>query len=329
MTSMPTGVHRRLDDLPFLGLAAALCCGLAFPTWFSPYFGWTGILLQFIFFTSGLRIDARAIFSELRDMKLFAAVSLFRLVVFPLFVYLLAVVFFPHLMMPLVLLAAMPAGMTSPLFVDMVRGNVPLALFLTAGTSLLSVITLPIILGLLGGESTVFDPWMIFRTLLFIMAVPIALAQAVRAFPFGRDLIVKGQSLSRFSSILALWLLIGTIASKNSAAIRSGFVGSDALTAFLIMSGLLVLFHLACYAIGFWRSRRDRITVTLSLSYMNFTLAIFLAETLFRDPAAMLVVILSMLPWNIGLIVFQWLVRRKGWMISSDTERKEKPAFAG
>ena len=95
------------------------------------------------------------------------------------------------------------------------------------------------------------------------------------------------------------------------------------------MSGLLVLFHLACYAIGFWRSRRDRITVTLSLSYMNFTLAIFLAETLFRDPAAMLVVILSMLPWNIGLIVFQWLVRRKGWMISSDTERKEKPAFAG
>ncbi|MFZ1654837.1 MAG: bile acid:sodium symporter [Candidatus Moraniibacteriota bacterium] len=329
MTLLQTGIHRRLDDLPFFGLVVALGCGLVFPAWFAPYSGLTGVLLQLIFFTSGLRIDFRAILTELRDVRLFAAVTIFRLVVFPFLVYLIAGFFFPSLVVPLVLLAAMPAGMTSPLFVDMVRGNVPLALLLTAGTSLLSVITLPIILGLLGGVSTAFDPGTMFRTLVFIMVVPLAIAQVVRFFLFGRTLIARGQSFTRVGSILALWLLIATIVSKNSQAIQYGFGGGEALRAFLIMSGLLICFHLACYAIGYWRSRRDRITVTLALSYMNFTLAIFLAETLFRDPAAILVVILSMLPWNIGLIIFQWLVRRNGWTLQADAASKEKPAFAG
>jgi BASS family bile acid:Na+ symporter len=314
MSSSP-GIHRRLDDLPFFGLVAALGCGLAFPDWFVPYAGLTGVLLQFIFFASGLRIDFRAILTELRDVRLFVVVTLFRLAIFPFFVYLIVGFFFPSLVVPLVLLAAMPAGMTSPLFVDMIRGNVPLALLLTAGTSLLSVMTLPIILSLLGGASTAFDPGTMFRTLVFIMVVPLAIAQVVRFFSFGRMLIARGQSFTRVGSILALWLLIATVASKNSQAIQYGFEGGEVFKAFLIMSGLLVCFHLGCYALSYWRSRKDRITVTLALSYMNFTLAIFLAETLFRDPGAILVVILSMLPWNIGLIVFQWLVRRNGWTL--------------
>jgi BASS family bile acid:Na+ symporter len=229
----------------------------------------------------------------------------------------------------LVLLAAMPAGMTSPLFVEMVRGNVPLALLLTAGTSLFSVISLPIVLGFLGGEEILFDPWIMFRMLLFTMAVPLAIAQVVRISTFGQAFIVKGRLLSRISSILALCLLIATIVAKNSGAIQDQFEGNGALVSTGIISGLFITFHVICYAIGFWRSRKDRLTVTLSLSYMNFTLAIFLAETLFRDPGAMLIVILSILPWNIGLIIFQWLVRRNGWMLDEGIGKKEKPAFAG
>lgn len=322
-------IYHRIDDLPFLGLVVAVFCGLMYPAWFTSYIGLTSILLQFIFFISGLRIDFRAILTELRDIKLFATVSLLRLLVFPVFVYFLAEFFFPSLTLPLVLLAAMPAGMTSPLFVDMIRGNVPLALLLTAGTSVLSVVTLPVILGILGSDSTVYDPWMMFRTLFFIMIVPLVLAQFVRLVSFGRILIAKGRSVSRMSSVVALWLLIASIASKNSGAIKSSFEGSTMVSSFLIMSLLFIAFHLSCYAASYWRSQKDRITITLSLTYMNFTLAIFLAEILFRDPAAILVVILSMLPWNVGLIFFQWLVRRNGWMIDAQSSEKEKPAFAG
>jgi BASS family bile acid:Na+ symporter len=322
-------LYRRLDDLPFFGLVAALYFGLVYPTWFSSYIGLTSGLLQFIFFTSGLRIDIRSILTELRDIKLFVAVVFFRLLIFPIVVYVLAHSFFPSLALPLVLLAAMPAGMTSPLFVEMVRGNVPLALLLTAGTSLFSVISLPIVLGFLGGEEILFDPWIMFRMLLFTMAVPLAIAQVVRISTFGQAFIVKGRLLSRISSILALCLLIATIVAKNSGAIQDQFEGNGALVSTGIISGLFITFHVICYAIGFWRSRKDRLTVTLSLSYMNFTLAIFLAETLFRDPGAMLIVILSILPWNIGLIIFQWLVRRNGWMLDEGIGKKEKPAFAG
>lgn len=313
----PLRLHRRLDDLPFFGLAGALIFGLMAPSWFIPYYGWTSVLLQFIFFVSGLKIDLRSVLSELRDIRLFATVVSLRLVLFPIFVSVLAAWFFPSLLAPLVLLAAMPAGMTSPLFVDMIRGNVPLALLLTAGTSLLSVVTLPIILGGLNEGAMAYDPWDTFQSLFVVMVLPLALAQVVRFFPLGRELAQRGVvGVMRTGSVLALWILIAVIASKHSEPIRQGFSGSDALGAFLIMTALLILFHFLAYTLCFWRSRKDRITVTLSLSYMNFTLAIFLAETLFRDPAAILMVILSMLPWNIGLLIFQWLVRRNNWTIT-------------
>ncbi len=323
------GSHRRLDDIPFVGLAVALVGGLFFPQWFTPYHALTGMLLQFIFFTSGLRIDGRAIFSEFGDLKLLFVVASLRLVAFPIFVYFVADQFFPSLVVPLVLLAAMPAGMTSPLFVDMVKGNVPLSLLLTAGTSLLSVISIPLVLALLGGDATVYEPLTMFRTLFFIMVVPLLVAQIFRRFSFGRLAIHQGQTLIRVSSILALWLLIAAITSKHSDAIRGSFSSYEAFLTLLIMGVFLVLFQWVAYKACFWRSMRDRITVTLSLSYMNFTLAIFLAEMFFRDSTILLVVILSLLPWNIGLLLFQWLVRYKHWTLHSEQEDREKPAFAG
>lgn len=323
-----TGVHRRLDDLPFLGLALALAAGLFFPEWFVSAHGLTAVLLQSIFFVSGLRIDLASIIVEFRDAKLLLIVSLLRLLAFPAFVAGLAIVFFPELLAPLVLLSAMPAGMTSPLFVDMIRGNVPLSLFVTAGTSLLSVASLPIVLSFLGGEAAAFKPAAIFETLFTVMVLPLLAAQLLRFPDYGKQIIRASLPVARAGSIMALWLLIAAIASKHSAEILSGLMSDASVKAFFIMSGLLLLFHAACYFVCFWRSRKDRLTVTLSLSYMNFTLAIFLAESIFRDPGAVMVVILSMLPWNIGLLLFQWLVRRSGWILPEPADKK-KPAFAG
>ncbi len=308
--------YRRLDDLPFIGLALALMAGLMVPSWFVSYHSWTSGLLQFIFFVSGLRIDLRSVISELRDRKLFAVVVSLRLVLFPMLVSVVATWFFPSLLAPLVLLAAMPAGMTSPLFVDMIRGNVPLALLLTIGTSLLSVVTLPIVLGSLNDEAVIYDLWRTFQSLFFVMVVPLAMAQFIRLSALGQDIVLRSVGVLRTGSVFALWLLIAVIASKHSESIRQVFSGSEAVRDFFIMSVLLAVFHWLSYALCFWRSKKDRITVVLSLSYMNFTLAIFLAETFFRDPAMILVVILSMLPWNMGLLIFQWLVRRNGWTIA-------------
>ncbi len=321
-------VHRRLDDLPFLGLVVALAAGLVFPDWFRSAHGLTTLFLQSIFFISGLRIDLSSLLSELKDAKLLLAVGFLRLIAFPLFVAGLSRVFFPDLLAPLVLLSAMPAGMTSPLFVDMIRGNVPLSLFVTAGTSIFSVATLPMVLSLLSSSEMTFESGMIFRTLLFTMLLPLFAAQIVRLFPFGRRLIHTSQGLSRTTSVVLLWLLIATIASKHSAGILAGLMSGISLKAILLLSGFFLLFHIACYWATFWRNKKDRLTVTLSLSYMNFTLAIFLAETFFRDPVLVMVVILSMLPWNAGLLLFQWFVRRSGWVLP-EAEGKKKPAFAG
>lgn len=322
-------VHRRWDDLPFFGLAAALAAGLFFPDWFRSAHGLTTLLLQCIFFISGLRIDFGSLLSELKDVKLLLVVSFLRLIAFPFLVAILARLFFPDLLAPLVLLSAMPAGMTSPLFVDMIRGNVPLSLFVTAGTSILSVATLPLILSGLGDSGATFEPSMIFKTLFLVMILPLFAAQIVRLSSFGRELIRASQKVSRTASVAMLWLLIAAIASKHSAGILAGLMSGISLKAILLLSALFLLFHIACYWVSFWRSKKDRLTVTLSLSYMNFTLAIFLAEALFRDPVLVMVVILSMLPWNLGLLLFQWFVRRSGWVLLPEPDGKKKPAFAG
>ncbi len=307
--------HHLVDDIPFLGLAIALGSGLYLSDWFHFFHPYTGLLLQLVFFASGLKLDLKVMLTELRDTKLVVMVVLLRLVVFPLFVFLIASQFFPAWTVPFVLIAAMPAGMTSPLFVDMVRGNVPLSLLLTLATSIFSVGTLPFVLDFLGGDVLLYDPLIMFRTLFVVMLVPIVLAQIVRMSSFGQFLIGRSHHVVRISSIFMLWLLIATITSKHSTALLEGFHRGDIAPIFLALTVSFVVFHIFSYVICFWRSQRDRLTVTLSLSYMNFTLAIFLAETLFRDPPMILIVILSMLPWNFGLIVFQWLIRSRGWML--------------
>jgi predicted Na+-dependent transporter len=79
----------------------------------------------------------------------------------------------------------------------------------------------------------------------------------------------------------------------------------------LIAMTLLFLVYMAVgYVSVFWRDRADRITVSICLTFMNFTLAIFLAGQYFPEPNVLVPVILSVLPWSLLLIPFRALSAR-------------------
>src|SRR5574343_907843 len=104
---------RGLRDASITSLLAALALGLAFPALFAPFQEWSTWILQLIFLLTSLRIDMKAVVRELRDWPTLLWVSSCMLLVVPVATYWLVVPFFPEMALALLLLAAMPAGMTS------------------------------------------------------------------------------------------------------------------------------------------------------------------------------------------------------------------------
>ncbi|OGL74037.1 hypothetical protein A3F28_03960 [Candidatus Uhrbacteria bacterium RIFCSPHIGHO2_12_FULL_57_11] len=287
-------------------LAVSLGVGL-----FSPQFGqrltpWTTFFLQVIFFLSSLKLEFRAVAKEAKNFRAVALVNIYTLVVFPIITYILARMVVPRYALPLLLLAAMPAGMTTPLLTEIVGGSVGLALVLTMTTSLLAPITVPLAVKLLAGSEVVVPALKIFWSLLTVIVVPFALAQIVR-------LVLRERIKATFFtfkpvSIVLLGLLIVGVVSQRATEIKSNvglFVGAIVVLAFFF-----ALLHLA----GYWGvpglSHPQRLAVTVSLTYMNFTLAIYLAGKFFPQPEVLIPVILSVFPWSIGIIPFRMMMKK-------------------
>ena len=86
-------------------------------------------------------------------------VTVLKLFLFPAVVFLLAKLFLPELAVPLLLIAAVPTGMTTPLLTEVAGGKVGIALVLTLTTSLLAPFTIPLIVGLFAKTQKNNDDW--------------------------------------------------------------------------------------------------------------------------------------------------------------------------
>lgn len=296
-------LSHRAHDSYINVLLLALLLGFLAPSVFAPMNAYATFLLQAIFFLSSLKIDLRGIFRELHDWKAVSLVTLFMLLILPAVTYALFRPLFPDLAIPLLLLAAMPAGMTSPLFTEMLGGNVSLALVATVTTSLFAPFTIPLIVTLFGGETVTLDTVSMFLTLFQVIFLPFFLAQGTRML-LGTGRIDKAKKGAAVLSVTLVCLLLASIVAKYSDEMIDRF-HMEAVWQLLGMFFFFVLVHVAAYSLVWWRDTRDRLTITLCVVYMNFTLAIFLAQEFFPDPDVVFFTMLSIIPWNIGIILFR------------------------
>ncbi len=107
------------------------------------------IFLQVIFFLTSLKIDIKKVWKEIDNVYELIIPVVAILIVFPAIVYLVASLAAPSLAIGLLLLAAMPIGMTAPLLVEVLGGKVGMALVLTVITSLLAPFSIPLVVGFL------------------------------------------------------------------------------------------------------------------------------------------------------------------------------------
>ena len=267
------------------------------------------LFLAIIFFLSSLKINLKQVWEEAHHWPTVLVVNIAMLFVIPAAIYLLTQSVYPTLAIAFLLLAVMPSGMTAPLLSEIVGGKQSLALVLTISTSLLAPITVPLVVKGLAGAEIAVSFWDMFWALAIVIYVPFILAQIVKRLK--ENYIQKVAHTFKPISILFLGLLIMAVVSRQAEVItESIFSGGEALVYLVALFIFFIILHLFGYMTIFWRDHVERITTTVCLTYMNFTLAIELANRFFPEPNILIPVVFSVIPWALLLSPFGKIARR-------------------
>ncbi|MCC5995631.1 MAG: bile acid:sodium symporter family protein [Oceanicaulis sp.] len=192
----------------------------------------------------------------------------------------------PVLKVGIVLLAACPGGTTSNLLTHMARGDVALSISLTALTSLLSVVTVPLVLMValalfMGPEAPQVGLVTMGLTIFALTVIPVAIGMGLRRIAPGAAAVIERRSrllsAAVFIAVVAATVLADGIAVTIQRFAEAGLVALAlnlaAMGAAFAVSSLMAL------------RMRQRIALTLECGLQNATLAIVVSVALLGDLA--------------------------------------------
>lgn len=265
-----------------------------------------------------LKIDLLDILKHIKKPFLLIYISAIHLLLLPFLSYWLFQFLQPNLRISIVLLAALPAGVSSAVFTDIMKGKTSLALTIVIITNLLAIISIPFVFLLL---SKLGDPSFLklnafnvnylsmFNRLSIIIFLPLLIAKILKKVIL-KNLINKFNLPSYYNlSILALlFLMISTAISFQAQTIKLNF------PLLIVDVGLLFLAFIVFQFIGyfavFWMKKGEKIAAANATMIMNNILGIVLSIAFFQEiPSIMLYVILSFIPWNVMIILKHWYLK--------------------
>lgn len=287
--------------------------------------------LAFIMFTLGLSLvgpDFKRVALQPKDFLVGAASQVLILPLVGALVVLLWPMD-PKLAVGVMIIAACPGGVTSNLMTYLARGDTALSVTLTAVISLLSVVTLPLIVGgamiwLLDAETA--PKFSVFGTvagIFVITVVPVIIGMLVRRFATG--FAVRFERIGRvIATVLFLLVVAGAIYAER-ANILDYFAQSGPAMLTLNVVMMLIAFGLAvAFAIG-GPARR---AIVLECGLQNGTLAIVVAQTFLKEPAMSIPGgIYSLIMFVTGGIYMVWSARTDA--VARDAARRLKEGAAG
>ncbi|MBU0646111.1 bile acid:sodium symporter [Patescibacteria group bacterium] len=291
----------------FFIIVVALSAALLFPNNVIGLAPFGTFFLQIIFFLTSLKLDPQEVLKAIRNWPLLLAANAFTLIILPAVTYVVARSLVPDLAVPLMLIAALPTGMTAPLLCEVVGGRVGLALVVALTTSLLAPLSIPLVVGTLASTAVNVSMLTMFWSLVKVIIMPFILAQIVKKL-WDRKIRFTFFTFKPVSLIL-LGLLIAGAVAKQADYIIDNF-GNVVISQLIVLSIYMLAVLLVGYYVAFWRQCDERATVAVSMAYMNFTLGIYLAGQFFNDPNVLLASVLVIFPWALSLFPFKWIVRR-------------------
>lgn len=234
------------------------------------------IILAFIMFSLGLGLKGKDFSRVLKFPIAFGAGLLNQVVLLPLIALALAHAFglSDVFALGLMILALCPGGVTSNILAKMAGGNAPLSISLTAVTSLLSILTVPLILAFsvnyfMGEEAPPVDVTRLGLTMFLITAVPVAIGMVLTSkFPNLVDKIAP--KVSR--TAVGLFVIIIVAALAKNWEVFSSNLGTLGPVAVLLNVVMLLLGLVSAKALRL--DKRDATTISIESGVQNGTLAI-------------------------------------------------------
>ncbi len=242
------------------------------------------IALAFIMFSLGLGLTIKDFTRIFLKPKEFFIGFFSQLVILPLVALILVYIWplSPEIAIGVMILAAAPGGATSNILTSFAKGDVALSISLTAVISILSVITIPLILGislsLLGTnlESKGISLMDIALQMFLIVTIPVLIGM------FLSKILNSFESLAKkISTVLFFLVLLGAVLAERENVV-SYFAQSGLITLILNVIMMFIAFYISRTLISNISQQR---AITLECGLQNGTLAIVVANVFFDGGA--------------------------------------------
>jgi BASS family bile acid:Na+ symporter len=275
---------------------------------------WLPLALAFIMLYLGLTLHVQDFRSVLLRPRALVAGLTGQLLMVPLLGFGVAWLLHlePTMAVGLMVLAACPGGVSSGLLTHLARGDVALSISLTAVTSVVSVLTLPLVVDgamrffMSSGMGIEFPLGGMVRSIFLLTTVPVLTGMALRAWKpmwVARVEPVAG----RISTSLFILVVFVTFWDQRQVLL-------DNLST---LGPASLLLNLAILAGAWFMSRhlglmrRDRISVVTECGLQNSALGIYVCIQLLQSPAMSVPSVVYALLMNGGALAFVLLMRLK------------------
>ena len=271
------------------------------------------LALAFIMFALGLGLTLGDFARVARQPKDFFVGAVSQIVLLPLVGFTLVTIWpvSPEIALGVMIIAAAPGGVTSNLLTAFGRGDVALSISLTAVISLLSVLTIPLIVGFsygqFFGEAAPGDVSVarIAVSVFLIVTVPVLIGLAVRHY--AKSFAERFEPASRkISALLFALVLLGAIFQERDNIVDFyAEAGLITLTLNVVMLGLAWLLGSL-----FGSGLPQRITISIECGLQNGTLAIVVATLLFGGGTVVVPAATYSLTMFATALIFIYFLRR-------------------
>jgi BASS family bile acid:Na+ symporter len=262
------------------------------------------VLLGMMLFLAFLKIDALEVLENMRNFRLMIYIASAYMLAIPLCFYFATRIFDAEIAVGILLLTAMPAGVSAPVLTDIARGNISLSMSLTIVSQLLAPFTVPLLFWFVDINSLTINKLLILKDIAILVFLPMIISQiAKRYLP---RVITKTQHMFTSANVLLLFSFVYIAISSQRNVILQNPAGLIWKLAVLYL--VFVVLHIIGYMICPKENKENRIAVAIGATYINNGMAIVLAASYFK-PEILILMVLSEIPWNTLLAPFKKVLR--------------------
>jgi len=246
--------------------------------------------LAFIMLTLGLGLTIQDFLRVIKIPKDFLIGFICQLILLPIVAFIIILLLnpIPELAIGLILIACAPGGVTSNVITKFANGDVALSVSLTAVTSLVSIITVPLIIfnsiNFFEIDNISKDISMVGIALkmFFVVTVPVIIGMLIRHF--AEDFIVSRAMLFQRIAIMVFAIVFIAIYVSEWEHIITFITKAGTIALILNLTMMIISFYIAkFFASGVAQQR----SISIESGLQNGTLAVFVGTQIFGGDSLM------------------------------------------